>query len=136
MYILNILDSYRMNNKLDSSVSILDIVKQTTSVFLVVLGIFLFYYFSEFLLIYRVLMLIVLGISVVAIMLTTVLGKSLWRFFIESRNEVRKVVWPTKDETIRTTLLVFVMVFVVGLCLWLLDVFLLWCVRQITGQVG
>ncbi|MBZ4201500.1 MAG: preprotein translocase subunit SecE [Methylovulum sp.] len=125
-----------MNNKLDSSVSILDIVKQTTSVFLVVLGIFLFYYFSEFLLIYRVLMLIVLGISVVAIMLTTVLGKSLWRFFIESRNEVRKVVWPTKDETIRTTLLVFVMVFVVGLCLWLLDVFLLWCVRQITGQVG
>jgi len=136
MYILNILDSYRMNNKLDSSVSILDIVKQTTSVFLVVLGIFLFYYFSEFLLIYRVLMLIVLGISVVAIMLTTVLGKSLWRFFIESRNEVRKVVWPTKDETIRTTLLVFVMVFVVGLSLWLLDVFLLWCVRQITGQVG
>jgi preprotein translocase subunit SecE len=125
-----------MNNKLDSSVSILDIVKQTTSVFLVVLGIFLFYYFSEFLLIYRVLMLIVLGISVVAIMLTTVLGKSLWRFFIESRNEVRKVVWPTKDETIRTTLLVFVMVFVVGLSLWLLDVFLLWCVRQITGQVG
>lgn len=136
MYILNILDSYRMNNKLDSSVSILDIVKQTTSVFLVVLGIFLFYYFSELLLIYRVLMLIVLGISVVAIMLTTVLGKSLWRFFIESRNEVRKVVWPTKDETIRTTLLVFVMVFVVGLSLWLLDVFLLWCVRQITGQVG
>ncbi|MFZ4412129.1 MAG: preprotein translocase subunit SecE [Bacteroidales bacterium] len=125
-----------MNNKLDSSVSILDIVKQTTSVFLVVLGIFLFYYFSELLLIYRVLMLIVLGISVVAIMLTTVLGKSLWRFFIESRNEVRKVVWPTKDETIRTTLLVFVMVFVVGLSLWLLDVFLLWCVRQITGQVG
>jgi preprotein translocase subunit SecE len=125
-----------MNNKLDSSVSILDIVKQTTSVFLVVLGIFLFYYFSELLLIYRVLILIVLGISVVAIMLTTVLGKSLWRFFIESRNEVRKVVWPTKDETIRTTLLVFVMVFVVGLSLWLLDVFLLWCVRQITGQVG
>ncbi|MCF7998421.1 MAG: preprotein translocase subunit SecE [Methylovulum sp.] len=125
-----------MNNKLDSSVSILDVVKQAASVFLVVLGIFLFYYFSEFLLIYRVLMLVVLIVSVVAIMLTTVFGKGLWKFFIDSRNEVRKVVWPTKDETIRTTLLVFVMVFVVGLSLWLLDVFLLWCVRQITGQVG
>ena len=125
-----------MNNKLDSSVSILDVVKQAASVFLVVLGIFLFYYFSEFLLIYRVLMLVVLIVSVVAIMLTTVFGKGLWKFFIDSRNEVRKVVWPTKDETIRTTILVFVMVFVVGLSLWLLDVFLLWCVRQITGQVG
>lgn len=81
-------------------------------------------------------MLVVLIVSVVAIMLTTVFGKGLWKFFIDSRNEVRKVVWPTKDETIRTTLLVFVMVFVVGLSLWLLDVFLLWCVRQITGQVG
>jgi preprotein translocase subunit SecE len=69
-------------------------------------------------------------------MLTTNLGRSLWGFILESRIEVRKVVWPSRDETTRTTLLVFAMVFVVGLILWVLDMFLFWGVRLLTGQGG
>jgi len=62
-------------------------------------------------------------------MLTTGLGSYCLEFVLESKQEVRKVVWPTRDETMRTTLLVFAMVFIVGLILWLLDMFLFWGVR-------
>jgi len=72
----------------------------------------------------------------VAMMLSTELGRTVWTFALESRQEVRKVVWPTREETMRTTMLVFVMVFVVGLILWLLDMFLFWGVRFLTGQGG
>jgi preprotein translocase subunit SecE len=69
-------------------------------------------------------------------MLTTDLGRTVWSFVLESKQEVRKVVWPTREETMRTTLLVFAMVFIVGLILWLLDMFLFWGVRILTGQGG
>jgi preprotein translocase subunit SecE len=69
-------------------------------------------------------------------MLTTEVGRAVWSFVLESKLEVRKVVWPTREETMRTTLLVFAMVFIVGLILWLLDMFLFWGVRLITGQGG
>jgi len=64
------------------------------------------------------------------------LGRNVWGFVLESKQEVRKVVWPTREETFRTTLLVFGMVFIVGLILWLLDMFLFWGVRLLTGQGG
>ena len=46
------------------------------------------------------------------------------------------MVWPTREETMRTTLLVFAMVTVVGLVLWLLDMALFQGVRLLTGQGG
>jgi preprotein translocase subunit SecE len=66
--------------------------------------------------------------------LTTEKGKALAQFFVESKQEVKRVVWPTRDETIRTTLLVFGMVFIVGLILWLLDMFLFWAVQLLMSQ--
>jgi preprotein translocase subunit SecE len=44
------------------------------------------------------------------------------------------MVWPTRQETIQTTLIVFALVFLVGLILWLLDMFLFWAVTLLTGQ--
>jgi preprotein translocase subunit SecE len=67
---------------------------------------------------------------------TTHIGRLVWQFSLDSKQEIRKVIWPTRDETTRTTLLVFAMVFVVGLILWLLDTFLFWGVRLLTGQGG
>lgn len=113
-----------------------DIVKQVLSVFFVIAGLAAFYYFSEVRLLYRVLGLVAVILVVVGVMLTTAIGQSVWAFILESKLEVRKVVWPSRDETTRTTLLVFAMVFVVGLILWLLDMFLFWGVRLITGQGG
>jgi preprotein translocase subunit SecE len=69
-------------------------------------------------------------------MLTTELGQNVWKFVLESRQEVRKVVWPSRDETMRTTLLVFAMVVIVGVVLWLLDMFLFWVIKLLTGQGG
>ena len=132
-----------MNTQTETATSVADIVKQVFSVVFVVAGVAAFYYFStdhsyfkEVRLLYRVLGLVVIVLMALAMMLTTDLGRSVWSFVLESKQEVRKVVWPTREETMRTTLLVFAMVFIVGLILWLLDMFLFWGVRLLTGQGG
>jgi preprotein translocase subunit SecE len=57
--------------------------------------------------------------------------------FVElARVELRKVVWPNRQETGMTTLVVFVFVVVAGLFFWLLDFVLAWATRAITGQGG
>ena len=48
--------------------------------------------------------------------------------------EVRKVVWPTRQETIQTTLIVVVMVIIVAIILWLLDMFLGWSIGLLMGH--
>jgi preprotein translocase subunit SecE len=63
-------------------------------------------------------------------------GQSFFEFVIESRVELRKVVWPTRQETGMTTLAVFLFVIVAGLFFWVLDVFLSWATRMLTGQGG
>lgn len=125
-----------MNTQAEAETSIVDVVKQVFSAVFVVAGVAAFYYFSEVQLLYRVLGLVVIVLVALGLMLTTEVGHSVWSFVLESKLEVRKVVWPTRDETMRTTMLVFAMVFSVGLILWLLDMFLFWGVRLITGQGG
>ena len=132
-----------MNTQAEPATSVADIVKQVFSVVFVVAGVAAFYYFStdhtyfkEVRLLYRVLGLVVIVLMALGMMMTTDLGRTVWSFVLESKQEVRKVVWPTREETMRTTLLVFAMVFIVGLILWLLDMFLFWGVRILTGQGG
>ena len=132
-----------MNTQAEPATSVVDIVKQVFSVVFVVAGVAAFYYFStdhyyfkEVRLLFRVLGLVVIVLMALGMMLTTDVGRTVWNFVLESKQEVRKVVWPTREETMRTTLLVFAMVFIVGLILWLLDMFLFWGVRLLTGQGG
>jgi len=132
-----------MNTQAEPATSVADIVKQVFSVVFVVAGVAAFYYFStdhtyfkEVRLLYRILGLVVVVLLALGMVLTTDLGRNVWSFVLESKQEVRKVVWPTREETMRTTLLVFAMVFIVGLILWLLDMFLFWGVRILTGQGG
>lgn len=61
-------------------------------------------------------------------------GKWAVAFFKESRAELRKVVWPTREETMQTTLVVAVMVVVLALVLWGMDGFLVWLIGWLTGQ--
>ena len=128
-----------MNAQAEDTSRAFDVVKQSLAVLLVVAGIAGFYYFSDipgFLLLYRVLFLVALVLIALGIMLTTQVGRNTWAFGLEAKQEVRKVVWPTREETIKTTLLVFGLVFLVGLMLWLLDAFLFWGIRYLTGQGG
>ncbi|SFD95574.1 preprotein translocase subunit SecE [Thiohalospira halophila DSM 15071] len=71
-----------------------------------------------------------------AIALQTARGRQAREFVRGATIEARKVVWPTRKETVQTTLIVLVMVILVGILLWLLDMFLLWAVGLLTGQGG
>jgi len=66
----------------------------------------------------------------------TVKGKQFLSFAKESRNELRKVVWPTRQETIQTTLVIAAMVVVLALMLWAIDGVLVWSIGWMTGQRG
>jgi preprotein translocase subunit SecE len=63
-------------------------------------------------------------------------GTEFRRFVELSRIELRKVVWPTRDETIKTTVVVFVFVAVAGVFFWALDLVLAWATRTLTGSGG
>ncbi len=65
--------------------------------------------------------------------LTTVKGKAAVSFAREARTEVRKVVWPTRQETLQTTVIVAVVTAIMSLILWGLDSILVRLVSFITG---
>jgi preprotein translocase subunit SecE len=111
-----------------------DNIKLASAVTLVVLGITAFYYFADYSALLRVIGLLVVGASAVALVYQTTIGQQVWQFFVDSRMEVRKIVWPTQEETMQTTLVVFVMVLVMGIMLWLFDMMLVAIVRALTGQ--
>jgi len=69
----------------------------------------------------------------VSIALLTSKGKATVAFAREARTEVRKVVWPTRQETLHTTLIVAAVTAVMSLILWGLDGILVRLVSFITG---
>jgi preprotein translocase subunit SecE len=64
----------------------------------------------------------------------TNVGRNTLSFILSSRNEVRKMVWPTREETLQTTLAVIVVVLITAVLMWMLDLGLFWALRGITGQ--
>jgi preprotein translocase subunit SecE len=112
----------------------LDVVKFVLALGLLGAGLAGFYYYAAYPLAYRVMAIIVDVIAVLAILATTQLGKSSIAFMGESRAEVRRVIWPTRQETVQSTLVVVVLVLVVGIFLWLLDMLLFWGIGLLTGQ--
>ncbi|NQZ23446.1 MAG: preprotein translocase subunit SecE [Colwellia sp.] len=68
-----------------------------------------------------------------AIAMQTVKGHNAIAFAKESRTEIRKVVWPTRQEAIQTTGIVLFATFIMSLVLWGLDSTLFWIVGFITG---
>jgi preprotein translocase subunit SecE len=63
-------------------------------------------------------------------------GRDFKQFVLDSRNELRKVFWPTRQETWMTTAVVFGFAVVAGIFFWLLDLFLAWATKLLTGQGG
>ncbi len=123
-------------NSPESSGSVFDSIKLMVALGLLAVGVMGFYVYAEYSLLYRTLALVVVAILSGAVFLTSSYGKAFWSFFQLARMELRKVVWPTRQETMHTTLMVVVMVIIVGLILWMLDSLFLWLVRLLTGQGG
>lgn len=79
-----------------------------------------------------------LAIVAIAGFVASKTAKGMWviEFFRDSRMELRKVIWPTREETMQTTLVVAVMVIVLALVLWGMDGVLVWLIGWLTGQRG
>jgi preprotein translocase subunit SecE len=63
-------------------------------------------------------------------------GAEFRRFVELARIELRKIVWPTRQETGQTTLVVFIFVIIAGVFFWLLDLALAWATKALTGTGG
>ena len=79
------------------------------------------YLYGELSVVLRAAGVVVLTAAALGVAATTNKGKAAITFARESRVEVRKVVWPTRQETTQTTLIVVVMVILVALVLWMID---------------
>ena len=114
----------------------LDIFKLSLALLIILADLVCFYLFDDYSLLFRVIALLIGAGIGIAIALQTAKGKEIWRYFHDAQIEVRKVVWPTRQETIQTTLIVVVMVILVAIILWLLDMFLGWSIGSIMGHGG
>lgn len=63
-------------------------------------------------------------------------GRTFWQFVQSSRIELRKVVWPNRQETMQVTLVVFVMIILLGLFFWGVDTLLAFLTKWLTGRGG
>ena len=118
----------------NTSTSPLDIVKWLLVAVFVAAAIIGNQYFAEQSLLIRVVAILVCGIIALLIATTTEKGKSIVGFAKEARVETRKVVWPTRQETIQTTLIIMLAVTVISLVLWGLDGILVRVVAFVLGQ--
>ena len=113
--------------------SLLDTLKLLGSVLILLVGIVSYYYLIQVSILFRVLMVLASVIVALVIFFQTLRGKTLWEFFQGSRVEIKKVIWPTKQETFQTTLTVFMFVLIMGIFFWLLDSLLLFLTTSITS---
>ncbi len=112
----------------ETTASKYDAVKWTVVVALVAVAVVGNSYYAEQSLLYRVLGILVVAGLAGMVALQTAKGAAFWALVKGSRTEIRKVVWPTRQETVQTTMIVVGFVLLVALLLWGLDSFLGWLV--------
>ncbi|MEH6824687.1 MAG: preprotein translocase subunit SecE [Motiliproteus sp.] len=122
-----------MSAKAGSAESKFDSFKWLVALLLVAVGVAGNSYFAGESLLYRVLALLLLAAAAGFMALQTAKGSAFFTLFKEAKVEIRKVVWPTRQETIQTTLIVVVVVLIAGLALWAIDSLLSWAVSGIIG---
>ena len=117
-----------------SQSGVLDILKLLISASLLVGGLYGYYFYeNDIALPLRVLMVLGGAGAGIAMAMTSTQGQRLWHFIQGSRVEIRKVVWPTRQETTQTAIAVFVFTFILALFFWALDSGLLWLTRKLVG---
>jgi len=125
-----------MGVSVETNSGIPDQLKWSTVAVLLAGAVVAFYYFGDQSLLLRVIGLIVVGGIAAAVAFQTERGREAWEFMRESRTELRKVVWPTRKETLQTTLIVIAVVALTAIILWIFDGILAWIVRLLLRQGG
>ena len=110
-----------MNSEAEAAGSSLDSAKLIVAVLLVVGGLAAYYYFVDVTRIVRVLGLVAVVLVALFVAAQTAKGRETVGFVKDTQIEVRKVVWPPRDETVKTTGFLMVVVVIAALFLWLLD---------------
>ncbi len=114
----------------------LDVLKLLIAAALLVGGIFGYYWYLEWMLAVRVLLVLGGLAACIGVAATSTQGQRIWAFIQGSRIEIRKVVWPTKQETTQTAIAVFIFTLVMALFFWALDSGLLWLTRKLVSSAG
>ena len=123
-----------METKVEEAPTIVDTAKLALAVVVVLAGLAGYYYFADSSALLRTLGVIVAVAAAGAVAFTSLQGRTLWKFIQGARVELNKVVWPTREETIQTTLVVLVVALIGGVFFFLLDMFLAWLKSRLTGQ--
>ena len=125
-----------MTDQVQENATALDALKLAAGVVILAAGIAGFYLLSDLPIWLR--WIIVLAALVVGalVSLQSYQGKTFWQFVQSSRVELRKVVWPSTQETWQVTLVVFVMIVVLGLFFWGVDTLLGFLTKWLTGRGG
>ena len=125
-----------MNSKAEMVNGMQETIKLLAALLIILAAVAGFYIYADESTLVRVIALLAAtGVSIF-IALQTQKGRDSWSFLQDAQIEVRKVVWPTRQETIQTTLLVILMVIIVAIFLWLLDMFLGWSIGSLMGRGG
>jgi preprotein translocase subunit SecE len=119
-----------------ASASAKDTALMTLSIVVLLAGIVAFYWYDEQALPIRIGMVVVGVAAGAGLAWFSWYGREFWQFAIASRVELRKVVWPEREETIKTTYVVFIFAIVMGVFFWGLDWVLTWLTRLLSGQSG
>ena len=122
-----------MSTSAEKSMNVADIAKWVVSIALLIGTVAGNTYFGEISPLYRAVVIVLAVILALFIAAQTEKGRNALEFAKESKTEVRKVIWPTRQETRTTTLIVLVATMIVGLFLYGLDWIIVRVVSFITG---
>ena len=111
-------------------------IKIALAVLVAIGGLVAFYWLGERPLVLRLGAMLGAFALAVVIMWFTVAGRTFAAFARESWEEAKRVVWPSRKETLQTTGVVFLFVFVMALFLWLVDWGLLMITQKLLGTGG
>jgi preprotein translocase subunit SecE len=112
----------------------MDKLKLSLAFVCVALGVWGYYYFSEWAMVLRILMVLAGLLAAAGVAWLSAPGKELFAFAQEAWAEAGRVAWPTRKETIQTTGIVFAFVVVMALFLFGVDMTLQWIIKVITGR--
>ena len=126
-----------MNTKVDQAeqaVAPADVAKYVLAFALAAGGIFAWYWFGQWPVVLRGMLVVAAIAAAIGVVAVTAKGRQGREFVSESRFELRKVVWPTRQETLRITGVILLVVVIVSLILSAFDLVISWVIRLLLGQ--
>ena len=122
-----------MSDKAENASNPLDLVKWVITFGLLGGLVYAYTTYEEVSVLYRALGAVAIVVIAGLIAASTLKGKTFLTFAKDAKTEVRKVVWPTRQEVVRMTLIILAATALVGLMLYFIDMIIVWVVGLVTG---